>query len=290
MISLRLIFVAIVWGVNFAFVKFALNDFAPLSFTIVRFSLASLFLLFLMLLGRESLAMDRRDVRAVIGLGFIGITLYNLLFMYGLNYTTASNSALFISSSPLFAALVMALWKRSRISANIIAGLVLSSIGVFLIIWSKPGGVTFSRQAIAGDILTLCAALFWALYTIRAKPLLEKHSAVKITAYSMVSGTIMLLPMGAFELLHQSWATISFPSWTALAFSAIISGGIAFSLWYDGVKKLGITRTIVYHYLVPFVAVVFAALFLGEPITFPQVLGGLAIVSGVALVQQSGNT
>jgi drug/metabolite transporter (DMT)-like permease len=290
MISLRLIFVAIVWGVNFAFVKFALHDFAPLSFTIVRFSLAALFLVSLMLMGREPLTMDRRDVPSVIGLGLIGITFYNLLFMYGLKYTTASNSALFISSSPLFAVLVLALLNKARISTTAIAGLICSSIGVFLIIASKPGGIFTSSSAVTGDLLTLGAALFWALYTVRAKPLLEKYSALKVTAYSMASGTIMLLPLGVFELRDQPWETISFKAWSALLFSAIVSGGVAFTLWYDGVKKLGVTRTSVYHYLVPFVAVLFAALFLGEPITVPQVLGGMAILAGVALVQQSRST
>jgi drug/metabolite transporter (DMT)-like permease len=287
MLNPKLILVSIIWGVNFAFVKFALHDFSPLSFTIVRFALAALFLIAIMLANREPLTLERRDIVPVIGLGFIGITLYNLLFMYGLSTTTASNSALFISSSPLFAALINAIVKKTPLSARGMTGLMLASSGVFLIIQSKPGGITFSRQAIAGDVLTLCAALFWALYTMKAKPLLEKYSAIKVTAYSMAFGTVMLLPLGAFELLHQSWDAISFPSWAALAFSSFISGGIAFTLWYDGVKRLGVTRTIVYHYLVPIVAVLFAALFLGELITIPQILGGLAILTGVVLVQQT---
>jgi len=279
MLNPRLILVSIIWGVNFAFVKFALHDFAPLSFTIVRFALAALFLIAIMLAKHESLFMERRDIVPVIGLGLIGITLYNLLFMYGLNYTTASNSALFISSSPLFAVLIKTVAEKTSFSARGTTGLMLSSLGVFLVIWSKPGGITLSRQAIAGDLLTLCAALFWALYTMKSKPLLEKYSAVKVTAYAMASGTVMLLPLGARELLHQSWSAVSFPSWAALAFT----------LWYDGVKKFGVTRTIVYHYLVPFVAVLFAALFLGERITIPQILGGLAILAGVVMVQQVRN-
>ena len=98
----------------------------------------------------------------------------------------------------------------------------------------------------------------------KAKPLLEKYSAIKVTAYSMAAGTVLLLPIGAYELLHQSWTAVSVRSWTAFAFSTFISGGIAFTLWYQGVQRIGVSRTIVYHYIVPFVAVLFAALFLGE--------------------------
>jgi drug/metabolite transporter (DMT)-like permease len=286
MLNPRLILVSIIWGVNFSFVKYALADFSPLSFTLLRFTLASLFLITVMLVKREPLAVERRDISAVFTLGFIGITLYNILFMEGLQYTTASNSALFISTSPLFASLILALIKKERITSQTIAGLLMSTGGVFLIIRSRPGGLSFSRGNIAGDLLTISAAAFWALYTIKARPLLDKYSAIKITAYSMAAGTALLLPISGYELLHQSWCTVSARSWAAFMFSAFISGGLAFTLWYQGVQTIGVTRTVVYHYIVPFVAVLFAAVFLDEMITFLKVLGGIFILAGVYLVQK----
>ncbi len=285
MLNPRLLLVAVIWGVNFAVVKYALEDFYPLSFTVVRFALSSLFLITVMLLTREPLEIESRDVRGVITLGFIGIFMYNLLFMYGLNYTSATNSSLFISLSPLFAAVIPAAFYRQIMSPRTWAGLALSTAGVFLVISGKTGGLTFTRSGIAGDLLTLCASIFWALYTLAAKPLLERYSPIKITAYSMASGTLMLLPVGTYELMHQSWTTISIPSWTAFIFSTFLSGGVAFTLWYEGVKKIGVTRTVVYHYLVPFIAVVFAAFFLAERITVSQVLGGILILAGVFTVQ-----
>jgi drug/metabolite transporter (DMT)-like permease len=261
MFNPKLILVSIIWGVNFAFVKYALADFSPLSFTLLRFFLSALFLICVMLVKREPLFMDRRDIGAVVTLGFIGITLYNILFMEGLNYTTASNSALFISSSPLFAALILALKKGGRINPLIFVGLLLSTTGVFLIIRNRPGGLSFSLRDLAGDLLTISAAAFWALYTIKAKPLLDKYSAIKVTAYSRA----------------------------AFSFSTFVSGGIAFTLWYQGVQTIGVTRTVVYHYIVPFVAVVFAALFLGEQITILQLIGGISILAGVYLVQSKNN-
>ena len=120
-----------------------------------------------------------------------------------------------------------------------------------------------------------------------AKPLLEAYSPVKVTAYAMAAGSVLLLPAAMYELIHQAWSAISAPSWAALGFAAFISGGLAFSLWYQGIKRIGVTRTIVYHYLVPFVAVVFAAVFLDERISPLQVLGGLSILAGISLVQRS---
>jgi drug/metabolite transporter (DMT)-like permease len=286
MFDLRLLFVSLVWGVNFAFVKFALTDFLPLSFTIVRFFSAALFLAGVMFVKGEPFAIERRDRLAIVKLGFIGITLYNIFFMYGIKFTTASHSALFISLSPLFAVLLQAGTGKERLTPAIALGLFLASTGVYLVISGRHGGFSFTASGLAGDILTLCASVLWALYTLKAKPLLEKYSAIKVTAYCMAAGSVLLLPIGLHELLRQQWTAISPQSWAAFGFSSIVSAGIAFSLWYQGVRRIGVTRTIAYHYLVPFVAVVFAVLFLGEHITLLQIAGGIAIIGGVALVQR----
>jgi len=285
MFDLRLLFVTLVWGVNFAFVKFALTDFLPLSFTIVRFFVAALFLAGVMFVTRENFTIERQDRLSLVKLGLIGITLYNIFFMYGLKYTTASHSALFISLSALFAVLIQAYTGRERVTTRIAAGLLLASAGVYLVISGRHGGFSFTASGLLGDILTLCAAVLWALYTLKSKPLLEKYSAIKVTAYCMAAGSVLLLPLGLHELVSQSWSAISPQSWAAFSFSAIVSAGISFSLWYQGVRRIGVTRTIAYHYLVPFVAVVFAVLFLGEHIAPLQIAGGIAIIGGVAVVQ-----
>jgi drug/metabolite transporter (DMT)-like permease len=268
-------------------VKRALADFLPLSFTVTRFAVSSLFLLLVMAVKREPFRIERADAVPVIRLGLIGIMLYNILFMEGLKNTTAANSALFISSSPLFAALVLTLTGKRRPGPGDVAGLLLSMTGVVLVLASRPGGLSLGRDDATGDLLTIGAAFFWALYTVLARPLVERHSALKVTAYSMATGTLLLIPVSAGDLAAQQWTSISAGAWGSFAFSTFLSGGLAFTLWYDGVRRLGVTRTVAYHYLVPFIAVVFAALFLHERIVSLQIIGGILILVGVYAVQRN---
>lgn len=285
MVDLRLLLVAIIWGVNFSVVKYSLAEFLPLSFTVIRFFLGALFLFGVLLLGREPLRVQRGDIPALARLGIIGIALYNIFFMEGLRLTTASHSALLISLSPLFAALIQAALGRERLSFRIAVGIALASAGVYLII-NNRGALQHNRAALPGDLLTVVASMLWALYTLTAKPLLEKYPAVKVTAYSMAIGSGVLLPVSIPDLVRQQWGAVSALSWGGLAFAAFISGGIAFSLWYRGVKQIGVTRTIMYHYLVPLVAVLVAAQFLGERFAPSQALGAAAILTGVFLAQK----
>ncbi len=284
--DLRLLFVAAVWGVNFSAIKYALADFPPLAFTVARFSLAALFLFGLMRAFGASFAVARSDRPALILLGLIGVTLYNIFFMIGLDHTTASHSALLISLSPLVAAVLQSLSGRERLGARVFAGLALALAGVVLIIRSHQGAFTFSSSMVMGDLLTLCATIAWALYTIKAKPLLERYSPLSVTAYSMAVGSLMLAPFAASEIMQTSWSQIAPGPWLAFLFAALVAGGVAHSLWYQGVKRIGVTRTIAYHYLMPLFAVLFAGLFLEERITLAQIIGGALILAGVYLTQR----
>jgi drug/metabolite transporter (DMT)-like permease len=290
MLDIRLLFVALVWGVNFTVVKYALASFEPLAFTVIRFSLAAAFLLVVMRLRGVSFSLQPGDRFAVVMLGFLGITVYNLFFMYGLRLTTASNSALLISLSPLAGAVLQAVSGKERITARIAGALCLASAGVVLVIRSRHDAFTVSPSGLAGDLLTLCAAFAWALYTLRAKPLLEKYPAVTVTTYAMLSGTALLLPLSLPELTAQHWDSLSVVSWASLSFSAFLAAGLAYVLWYQGVKRVGVMRTMMYHYLMPFAAVLFSAIVLKEKVSLLLILGGLAILLGVALSQQRKNT
>ena len=290
MIDIRLLFVAIVWGINFSVVKYALTFFEPLAFAVVRFILAGVFLLAVMRTGNLTFSMKLRDRFAVITLGVLGITVYNIFFMYGLQFTSASNSALLISLSPLAGALLQAISGRERITARIGTGLCIASAGVVLVIRSRHDAFTLSSTGLAGDLLTLCASFTWALYTIRAKPLLEKYPPVTVTAYAMLSGSVFLLPMSMHDLVQQQWTSLPLISWSALSFSAFIAAGLAYVFWYQGVKRIGVTRTMMYHYLMPFAAVLFSTVILKEKINALLILGGLAILLGVFLAQKKPNT
>jgi drug/metabolite transporter (DMT)-like permease len=94
------------------------------------------------------------------------------------------------------------------------------------------------------------------------------------------------VPLSLNGLINQHWSLIPALSWSAMAFASFIAAGIAYVFWYQGVKRIGVTRTMVYHYIMPFAAVLFAAFALGERITVLQISGGAAIVLGVYLVQK----
>jgi drug/metabolite transporter (DMT)-like permease len=76
-------------------------------------------------------------------------------------------------------------------------------------------------------------------------------------------------------------------AWWALAYAVVLSGVLGHVFWYEGIGRIGVTRTLVYQYMVPIWAVVFNHLFLGEPVCLQQAAGGALILWGVRRVMKA---
>jgi drug/metabolite transporter (DMT)-like permease len=75
-------------------------------------------------------------------------------------------------------------------------------------------------------------------------------------------------------------------SWAGLLYSAFLSIGLAYLLWYRGVARLGGSRTAIYSNLTPVVALAAGALWLGEDLTLLSVVGAALVIGGVMLVRE----
>jgi len=279
MFDLRLLFVALAWGVNFPIIKHSLADFLPLSFTIVRFALASSALFGVLALRRLPFVIARRDIPTVAALGLTGITLYNLLFMKGLQLTLRPFRSVHLPVA-LFAAVLQTIRGRERMRAPLALGLLLATAGAtassgapmatWISAW-KPSPATADH---------LRFGPLGLLHVLAAR--CSSATACNIDRLERSRRDRTSRAGAAGDLMSQSWNTIQAGSWAALFFAALVGAAAAYVLWYEGVKRIGVTRTVVYHYLVPFVAVLVSSFFLGDAIKPLTAVGGIAIIGGVA--------
>ena len=273
------------WAINFSFIKIALRELTPLGFNGIRLFFASLILIFVLLISRESLAIHKSDFWKVIVLGIIGNTVFQLLFIHGLNWTTASNTAVIMSLTPVFVALLSTLLKHERIHWAGWLGILISFIGFFFVITKQVGTFHLSWEELRGDLVIFTGNLFWAVYTVFSKPFLEKISPLKWTTLTLAAGTLFFLPFSVKDIVRLHWNEVSFQSWTALFYSCLFAIVISYVIWYVSVKRVGNSKTAIYGYITPIFAILFASIFLSERITLLQVGGALIIFGGVYLTR-----
>jgi drug/metabolite transporter (DMT)-like permease len=107
-----------------------------------------------------------------------------------------------------------------------------------------------------------------------------------VTTWAIVAGTLLMAPIGVGQLVGADLSGVGLPVILAVVYSGTMAAGVANVIVFHGLKLLGPTRVTALQALVPALAVVLAAIFLGEPIRPLQVLGGVVILAGVALVRR----
>ena len=129
------------------------------------------------------------------------------------------------------------------------------------------------------------AALVWAIYTVGAADLVRRYGSTQATAWTLWVGTVGLLLLGFPSLARQEWGLVSAEAWGGLLFSAVFAIGFAYLLWYQGVERIGNTRTAIFSNLTPAVALAFGALLLGERPSPAALIGAALTLGGVMLVR-----
>ncbi|NIR43356.1 MAG: EamA family transporter [Gemmatimonadetes bacterium] len=274
-----------VWASNFSAVKFALREFEPLAFNGLRFTLASLLLwLVITLRGREA-RIDRRHWPALIGLGVLGNTIYQVFFVYGIDWTLAGNASLMLATTPVFTTLLSAGFRQERIALMAWSGVALSFVGIVLVVLGGRAAVTFGADTVKGDLAVLAAAAAWSAYTVGSNPLVRRYGPLPVTAVTMWIGCVGLVIVSLPVIVEQDWSAVGAGSWLALIYSGAFAIALAYFIWYYSIRAIGNTRTAVYSNLIPVVALVIAWLTLGEQPTWLQLAGAAGIVAGTILVR-----
>ena len=282
--DLGLLCVVVIWGLNLPLVKIALVQVNPMAFNGVRFSLAILTLLLLLRWYGETYRTTLSDGWKLAGLGLLGQTAYQICFIEGLARTTASHTALIFGVTPVIVAVLTLMLGHEHVPPAAWAGAVLAFAGEYLIIAGKPP-VEGPLPTLRGDLLVLGAAICWCLYTVLARPLLARHSPLKVTALSMAWGFAGMLPLCIVAMARQEWKTLGPEVWGITAYSYLFALVISYILWYRSVHAVGNVRTAVYSNLVPVTGTLAGWAILGERLTPTLGLGTAAIFAGIALTR-----
>jgi drug/metabolite transporter (DMT)-like permease len=274
--------VILTWGVNFGIVKSAYQDLSPILFAAIRFTISGV-LVFLLTFWREKEVLIRKeDLGRVASVAVLGLGFYQIFWSLGLKITSATNSALILSTQPLLGALYVDLIKKEPVEKRQYLGMLLALGGVILVILKPTVRLHLSFDTAPGDLLTLlagiCSAIFFSAWS---KPLLNTYSPMRLTAYCMVIGSLILWlttllfpqPIGAGHIGMKAWGS--------LGYAILFAGVLGHICWYEGIGRIGVTKSLTYLYFIPICAVLFNYLWMGEKIFPQQIVGGALILWGV---------
>jgi drug/metabolite transporter (DMT)-like permease len=286
-VYLKLAAVTMIWGGTFVAGRLLADSLSPLFAASLRFLLASGALLVFLLLARVPLARPSpRQWLQLALLGFFGIFFYNLCFFYGLHYINASRASLIVALNPAVIGLASWLLFKERLSHTKVFGIAICIAGASLVIVShNPQLLADNTDAWIGDLLIFGCVLGWGVYSLFSKDLNQTLGPVQTVTYSILLGTLMLWVTSAVrgELNVAVLASLGPTQWMSLMYLGVLGSALAYIGYYDGIRKIGATRSGVFIALNPLTAVILGALLLGEQLTLAMCLGGGLILAGIFL-------
>ncbi|MGA2316078.1 MAG: DMT family transporter [Thermodesulfobacteriota bacterium] len=274
--------VVLTWGANFGIVKSAYDTIPPLLFGALRFTVMGILLLAVTFWREKEILIRKEDLGKVIMVGALGLGLYQVLWSLGLNLTSPSNSALILSTQPLLGTLYIDLVKKEPVGKQQYWGMLLALVGVVLVILKPTAKLHFSLETLPGDLLTLmagfCSAIF---FSVLSKPLLKTYSPLRLMSYCMIIGSLALWIASPFSAQPVVWGQVWEKTWWSMGYAVLFSGMLGHVFWYEGLGRIGVTKSMAYLYFIPIWAVLFNTLMMGETIFLQQILGGILILLGV---------
>jgi len=283
------LFTMVLWGVNFAFVKYLLDTLGVGPFLFIRFvtmPLLAFLLLFLVFGNRVARTWPKReDLPRFIACGLIGHALHVGIVFWGISLSTAFSSALVLTSGPLFTLAILVLAGAERLRASQVAGTLLAMAGIALFLSDKFAG---GLHAGFGDLILLVAASLFSLYTVLARPLVERYGPLIVLAYTLLFGAPLMILITLPSMFTADLGRLTPVVWFGLFWAIVLSsvGGWLVWAWVNHVR--GIARSAPLMYLPPPIAGVVAWLTLGEQFTWLKIAGACITMAGVAWAQFGG--
>ena len=274
----RLLALAALWGGSFLFMRVAAPVFGPIALIAARVGLAGIALLAYAGATRQPLAL-RQFWRQYLVIGVVNSALPFVLIASAELHLLASLAAILNATSPLFGAVVAALWLREPLTGRKLVGLLLGMLGVSIVVGWSP--LTLAPAVVLSVLASLGGALAYGIAGSYTKRHAQGAPALGMAVGSQLAATLVLTPLLPFAWPTQQPSLAVVGCVLALA---LASTALAYVLYFRLIVDIGPLRALTVTFLTPVFGVAWGILFLGEPLSPSTLLGSAVILLGTALV------
>lgn len=280
--GLLYIFIALVAAATISIItKIAISHGGdPTKILLLRFIIVVVFLVGYMKLKNISWRTSRQNFFGLVGLGFAYVNV-SLLFFLSMKYISPSLGSLILYTYPVMVSILSAVVLKERFTLSKLTALFFSLIGCMLVI-----GTDFNAVDYRGVVLAFMTAVFFSIYIVGNKKILEGVEPVVSLAYMAVFSVVFFAFKSAWDgTLNFQYSAVDIISALLLAVIPTLIGIMAL---FKALEILGASKSAIISSFEPVVTLLLAYILIGDRITVVQLAGGAFILSGVFIVQKGG--
>ena len=286
-----LLAVQVSFGGFHVFAKYIIGYIPPLALVGLRVLCATPALLLIAWLVDRKLP-RLRDLPYLALLGLLGIFINQVLFILGLQYTTATNAAIFMPSIPVFTAAAAIVLGVEQLSGRRLAGIFLAVAGAMVML--DFSNISLGKGPFFGNLLIMLNCLSYAMFLVLQRPILKRLPPLTVIAWSFFFGSILITTVSLPTMAATDFSAMPKTVWWGVAFVVLLPTIFCYAANTWSIRRSTPTLAAAYTTLQPIFTATFAMLFLGEKAGWRQAAGfvliatGLAVVSSVASSSEKG--
>ena len=287
--SLLIIIAGSFWGLTGLFVRwFSAHEISSIQTVIIRSSTTVIILgVYLLIADRKNLKINIKDIWLFAIMGLCSVTGFNLFYFKSiLELQSMSVASVLLYTSPVFVTVLAAVFYKEKITVIKCISVLLTFIGCFLVSGISSSSVNFSP---IGIIFGIGAGLTYALYSIFGElAIRRKYHPLTIIFYMWLFGFLFTLPFADTQGLIIRVQN-NFSELGLYFLFGLVSAVLPYILYTLGLQHVPVSIASILATTEPCVASIIGVIFFSEPMTVSLLLGAIAIISSVLLINFSKN-
>jgi drug/metabolite transporter (DMT)-like permease len=272
-----LVFLCLIWGINWVVMKEANQVFPPVLFSTYRFVLGAALLLCMTYFKRMPVP-RREDWKWIVLGGILQTAYFNTAVQVGMQFLSAGFSAVLSYSMPFWVAIMAHFLLGEKLTGRKATGIAIGMAGLFILLNVNGKGAWWAI------LLTLSGAVAWAFSSVLVKYKLQHCDVLQYTTWQMVVGAIVLSLYSAFFVhgtIKWGWPAIEY-----LLYNGLLASAVGYWLWTYILANTQAGKAAVSVLVIPIIGVLAGIVLLKEALSWNTVAGMVLIIGGVWIVNR----
>lgn len=279
-----MVIISMIWGIQQVAIKYIALDISPIFQIAIRSGLATIFLLFFILIRKQWPLFHKKVWHIGVVVGFLFAAEY-LLVGEGLKYTSSSHMVVFLYTAPIFTAIGLNyLLPEEKLAAMQWFGIIIAFTGILIAFYVS--GAENDRSlypTLIGDLLGLLGGLAWGATTVVIRcTKLANCPAPQTLLYQLIGGFVLLLT--ASMILNQTALTISYAVVASLGYQSILLSCVSLLLWFRLLRFYFTTQLSILSLMTPLFGVTFGVMIMNDPLLPQFIIGSIFVLMGIFIV------
>lgn len=273
------------WSFNLIIASYFATSLEPFEIAFGRWFVASLILVPMAWTGiKQNFSLLLKSWKLVISLAITGIVLDNTLIYYAGRTASAINMGLLDVTGPIFLVILSRIFLKTPISLQQILGLIIAVFGVIVIILQGDLMQLRHFKLVSGDLIMLFNTFCFAVYSLlqaKRPPQISQSAMLGATA---VAGVIIIVPFLFGTVSLAKLESLQLSDFAVFIYLGIFNSVLSYLSWNTALARIGNIKTSIIYYLLPLFSGIEAYLILHEKLYWSQLIGGILVIGGIALV------